>query len=138
MACPRLRSDSGDPGTGSEGGKSRCSRSWGKQTGLAPRVLMLGKREIVCGTHRHRSPKQATAKQPAALLSQAERNGEELQQMFNFRPFAFFCPSTLCKFLMRGIVSFLRGAKWMCFSLRGQLCPLPRAEQYPLTQGERG
>ena len=103
---------------------------------------MLGRREIICGTHRHGSPKEATAKQPAVLLSQAGRNGEELQRMFNFRPFAFFYPSTFCKYLMLGIVSFwvkfVRGAKWTRFSLRGQLCPLPRAEHYLLKQGERG
>lgn len=141
MALPRLRSDSGDPGTGPENGKARCSCSWGKHTGLALRVLMLGGREMVCGTPRHGSPKEATAKQPAVLLSQAGRNGEELQRIFNFRPLAFFYPSTFCKYLMPGIVSFwvkfLRGAKWTCFSLRGRLCPLPRAERYLLTQGER-
>lgn len=78
-------------------------------------------------THRQKSPKDATAKQAALLLPQAGRNGEELQQMLNFRPFAFFYPSPFPKYLVLVTVpfraKFLQGAKWMCFSSRGQLCP---------------
>lgn len=57
-------------------------------------------------THRQRSPKDATAKQVALLLPQAGRNGEELQQMLDFRPFAFFYPSPFLKYLMLVTVSF--------------------------------
>lgn len=113
-----------------------CSRR--KKEGLAPRVPYTREGRDRSWHRWTREPKRCITNHAAVLVSQAGRNRERCKRMFNFRPFAFFCPSTFCKCLLLSTVSFLvrfpRAAKWMCFSLRGQRCPLPRAERYLLAR----
>lgn len=66
----------------------------------------------------HSQPREpgGSGKAAAALLSQPGGNGEELEPLLRFRPFAFFYPSTFCKHLMFGTVFF-----WMVFLWGGEM-----------------
>lgn len=68
----------------------------------------------------------------------AGRNGEQIQQMFDLRPFTFFCPRiwqifpAQRRFLLGG---FSYGEQCGCAAPGGPALPLPHAEHCLLTQG---
>lgn len=63
-------------------------------------------KERDCLQHSQTREPEGSDKAVAVVLSQAGGNGEELESSFNFRPFAFFYPSTFSKYFMLGIVFF--------------------------------
>lgn len=62
-------------------------------------------KERDCLWHSQTREPEGSGKAAAALLSRAGGKREELESLFHFRPFAFFCPSAFCKYLTLGILN---------------------------------